>query len=152
MEVLIFYFLFLGPHSWHVGVPRIRVESQLQPLAYTTATRTWDFSCICNLHYSSRLTAVPDPRPTEQSEGLNPYPHGYSDPFLLSHNRNSLEVLFVCFFFVFCLCSAAPMGFGGSQARELIRATAAGLHHSHSNARSEPHLRPVPQLMAMLDL
>ena len=27
-------------------------------------------------------------------------------------------------------------------------AGAAGLHHSHSNARSEPQLRPTPQLMA----
>ena len=30
--------------------------------------------------------------------------------------------------------------YGSSQARGQIGATAAGLHHSHSNARSEPHL------------
>jgi len=30
------------------------------------------------------------------------------------------------------------MAYGGSQARGLIRATAAGLCHSHSNAGSEP--------------
>ena len=30
------------------------------------------------------------------------------------------------------------MAYGGSQARGRIRAVAAGLHHSHSNARSEP--------------
>ena len=35
---------------------------------------------------------------------------------------------------------AAPAAFGGSQARGRIGATAAGLHHSHSNVRSEPHL------------
>ena len=35
-----------------------------------------------------------------------------------------------------------------SQARGLIRAAAAGLHHSHSNTRSELRLRPTPQLMA----
>ena len=34
---------------------------------------------------------------------------------------------------------AAPAAYGGSQARGLIRAVAAGLHHSHSNARSELH-------------
>ena len=28
-----------------------------------------------------------------------------------------------------------------------IGATAAGLHHSHSNMGSEPHLQPTPQLM-----
>ena len=32
-----------------------------------------------------------------------------------------------------------------------IRATADGLSHSHSNARSEPHLQTTPQLMATLD-
>ena len=37
-------------------------------------------------------------------------------------------------------------------ARGRIRAAAAGLHHSHSNARSEPHLWPMLKLMAMLDL
>ena len=37
------------------------------------------------------------------------------------------------------------------QARGGIRAAAAGLGNSHSNARSQPHLRPTPQLAAMLD-
>ena len=44
----------------------------------------------------------------------------------------------------------APMAYGGSQARGRTRATAAGLCHSHSNARSEPCLRPTPQLTATL--
>ena len=43
------------------------------------------------------------------------------------------------------------MACGRSQARGPIGAVAAGIHHCHSNAVSEPHLRPVPQLMAMLD-
>ena len=33
-----------------------------------------------------------------------------------------------------------------------IGAAAAGLYHNHSNARSEPHLWPAPQLMLMLNL
>ena len=37
------------------------------------------------------------------------------------------------FFFVFCLFRAAPVAYVGSQARGLIRATAAVLHHSHSH-------------------
>ena len=32
-----------------------------------------------------------------------------------------------------------------------IRAVAASLHHDHSNAESEVHLQPTPQLRAMLD-
>ena len=35
---------------------------------------------------------------------------------------------------------AAPAAYGGSQARGPMGDTAAGLHHSHSNARSEPSL------------
>ena len=34
-------------------VPRIGVESELQLLAYTTATATQDLSHVCNLHHSS---------------------------------------------------------------------------------------------------
>ena len=41
--------------------------------------------------------------------------------------------------------------YGSSQARGQIRATAARLCHSHSNAESEPHLQATPQLMATLD-
>ena len=40
------------------------------------------------------------------------------------------------------------MAYGDSQARGIIRAVAAGLHHSYSNTGSEPHLRPTPQLTA----
>ena len=48
------------------------------------------------------------------------------------------------FFFSFCLFRAALATYGGSQARGLIGATASSLLHSHSNTRSEPHLRPTP--------
>ena len=51
----------------------------------------------------------------------------------------------------FCLFRATPAAYGSSKARGLIRAVAAGLHHSHGNARSELHLRPTPQLTAMPD-
>ena len=37
----------------------------------------------------------------------------------------------------FCLFRAAPAAYGGSQARGLVGAVAAGLHHSHSNAGSQ---------------
>ena len=43
------------------------------------------------------------------------------------------------------------MAYGGSQARGIVGAVAAGLCHSHSNARSEPHLRPTSQLTATPD-
>ena len=55
--------------------------------------------------------------------------------------------------FFFFLFRASPAAYGGSQARGPIGAAATGLHHSHSNSntRSELHLRPTPQLMAMPD-
>ena len=40
------------------------------------------------------------------------------------------------FFFFFFFLRAKPAAYGGSQARGLIRAAAAGLNHSHSNAGS----------------
>ena len=43
------------------------------------------------------------------------------------------------------------MACGGSQARDLIGATAAGLHYSHRNARSEPCLQPTSQVMETPD-
>ena len=42
--VLIF---FLGPPLQHMEVPRLGVKSELQLLAYTTATAMWDLSRIC---------------------------------------------------------------------------------------------------------
>ena len=43
------------------------------------------------------------------------------------------------------------MEYGGSQARGLIGAVAAGLRQGHSNTESEPRLRPTPELMATPD-
>ena len=54
-------------------------------------------------------------------------------------------------FFLFCLFRVTPAAYGSSQARVQIRATAAGLCHSHSNVRSEPPLQPTLQLTGMPD-
>ena len=53
--------------------------------------------------------------------------------------------------FIFVLFRAASTAYGDSQARGRIRAVAARLHHSHSNIRSKPRLRPTPQLTATPD-
>ena len=60
-------------------------------------------------------------------------------------NFFSLKNLFFFFF------RAVPAAYGGSQARGPIGATAAFLHHSCGNARSEPRLQPTPQLKATPD-
>ena len=38
------FFCFLGPHMWHMEVPRIGVELELQLPAYTTATAMRDLT------------------------------------------------------------------------------------------------------------
>ena len=58
---------------------------------------------------------------------------------------------FGVFWFWFLLFTAAPVAYEGSQARGQIGVTAAGLRHSHSQAGSEPQLRPTPQLTAAPD-
>ena len=55
---------------------------------------------------------------------------------------------FLKFIYLFCFFRATSVARVSSQARGWIRAVAAGLHHSHSNLGSWPHLRPTPQLMA----
>ena len=54
-------------------------------------------------------------------------------------------------FFFFCIFKATPVACGSSQGRSQSIAVATGLHHSHSNLGSEPHLQPIPWLMAMPD-
>ena len=63
-DVLSFFFLlfvFLGLHPQHMEVPRLGVQSELQLSAYTTATATWDPSCICDLYHSSQQHPILNP-------------------------------------------------------------------------------------------
>ena len=53
--------------------------------------------------------------------------------------------LMVSFFFLWLLLWYREI----PQAKGQIEAAAADLHHNHSNTRSEPHLQPTPQLVAM---
>ena len=63
--------------------------------------------------------------------------------------RHNLETSFYFFFLLFL--GGAPAAYGGSQARDPIRAAASSLCQSHSNTGSEPHQRPTPQLTATPD-
>ena len=69
-------------------------------------------------------------------------PQDYVDILLHFH----IQFFLFFFFFSFLVFGAEPSGYGGFQARNQISTTAAGLHHSHCNSGSEPHLRPTPQL------
>ena len=48
-----FFFPLFRPHLWHMEVPRLEVELELQLLAYPTATATRDLSHVWDLHQSS---------------------------------------------------------------------------------------------------
>ena len=49
--LILFYFIvFLGPHPQYIEIPRLEVKSELQILAYTTATATPDLRQVCDLH------------------------------------------------------------------------------------------------------
>ena len=86
-----------------------------------------------------------------QDPALNSFGYIPRRGILMDGSSHNSFCLFVCLFVFFCHFRAIPMAYGGSQARSQIRAVAAGLHHSHSNTGSEPHLKPIPQLMASLD-
>jgi len=66
-EILLFYFIllpfffFLGPHLWHMEVPRLGVNLELQLPAYTTATMIPDPSHVYDLHHSSWQRRILNP-------------------------------------------------------------------------------------------
>ena len=74
--IYLFIYLFLPFRATpgQMEVPRLGVKSELQLLTYAIATALWDPSHICDL---PQLSSMPVPSPTEQSQGLNPHPHGF---------------------------------------------------------------------------
>ena len=69
--------------------------------------------------------------------------------YILSSLSILTTLLSITVFFSFF--RAAPVAYGNSQARGLIGAVAADLRQSQSNAGSEPHLQPTPQLTSKPD-
>ena len=103
VRTLFFYLCMcvsLGPNPWHMEVPRLGFESELQLPAYTTARATPNLSRICNLSCSSRQHRILSPPnkardPTrifmDTSPVLNPLSHkGNSCPSLLKRNSHMI--------------------------------------------------------------
>ena len=59
--VYLFIFFFSGPHLWHMEVPRLGLQLELQLLAYAIATVTLDLSHVCDLHHSSQQCQILNP-------------------------------------------------------------------------------------------
>ena len=82
-------------------------------------------------------------------QSLFPLWHAASDAPAQTFSPFLLLLLLFGFFWVLCvfwLFRAVLKEYGVSRARGPIGAVATSLHHSQSNARSEPRLRPTPQL------
>ena len=77
-------------HLWHMEVPRLGVNLELQLLAHTTTTAMPYLSCICNLHHSSWqcriLNSLSQTR--DQTCILVDHHGSQSDSFLLCHDWN----------------------------------------------------------------
>ena len=52
---LFFFLAILGLHLWHMEVPSLGDELELQLLAYTTPTARPDLSQVCDLHFNPKL-------------------------------------------------------------------------------------------------
>ena len=72
-----FFFFFFGPHLWHMEVPRLGVQSELQLQAYGTATATLNLS-----HIHAHTAVCSKAGSLTWGQGLNPHPHGHYVGFL----------------------------------------------------------------------
>ena len=86
-------FLFFKAHVWHMEVPRLGVELELQLPADATATAKLDPSHIYDLYHRSRQHQILNPLSKVRDQTFKPAnlcPHGcQADSFLLSHDGNS---------------------------------------------------------------
>ena len=58
MKKLNYYYYYLWLHLWHMEVPRLGVESELQLQAYVTARATPNLSHICDLCCSLQQSQI----------------------------------------------------------------------------------------------
>ena len=84
---------------------------------------------------------------TSSGKNLSQYHQAFTG---MIHLEGRVPLILTGHFFV-VVFRATSAAYGGSLARGLIGATAAGLHRSHSHAGSEACLRPTPQLMVVPD-
>ena len=94
---------------------------------------------IIHTHYNTPKEVYPRPLATRDGIPENE-PQLNSKPY-----QNCILFLF------FSVFKASTKAYGSSQAKGRMGAAAAGLHHSHISARSEPHFWPVLQLVATLN-
>ena len=94
--IIIIILLFLGPHLWHMEVPRLGVELELQLLAYATDTEMPDPSHVCDLHHSSWQCQNLNPlsKARDQTHNLSVYIHSFSH--IILHHVPSQVIIVPC--------------------------------------------------------
>ena len=160
--IMLLWFFFVCPHLGHMEVPRLGVKSELsccpmpQPQQHSIRAVSTTYTAAHGNTGSLTHWARP---------GIKPATSRFLVGFVsVNHDGRSSSLRFLtwvkssvskCFWHSSLLCKtgtdhslmtcdifflsflrATPLAHGGSQARSQIRATAAGLHHSHSNTRS----------------
>ena len=113
--MIAFFFCFLGPHPRHMEVPRLRVKSELQLLAYTTATATWDPSRLFGLHHCSWQHWIPHPLIEARDRThilMNTSPIHFCCTTMGTPDHS---IILFFFFSIFCLSRAALAAYGSSQ-------------------------------------
>ena len=89
MKNFLFTFcVFLGLCLWQMEVPRLGIELELQPLAYTIAIARSDLSRICDLHHSLQQHRILNPL-SEVRDQTRVIMDASQISFPLSHGGNS---------------------------------------------------------------
>ena len=132
-----FFFFFLCLHLLHMEAPGLGLKLELQLPAYATATATANGIPATSANYAAA-------RP-----GSKPASSWILVRFLVHWATRTPEKgnLFIYVFIYFCLFlfRAAPVAYGGSQARSPAGAIATSLY-LYSSAESEPLLQSTPRL------
>ena len=89
-DLSLVFCLILGLHLWHMEVPRLRVESELQLPSYASATAMPDLSCVWDLYHSLRQCQILNSW-RETRDQTHILMHTSQVCKLLSHNGNSLN-------------------------------------------------------------
>ena len=102
-DFFFFFLSFLGLHLWHMEVPRLGVESELQLQAYAIATAMPDPSRIYDLCHSLQQHRILNPlsEARDQIPLLTETTRLYQILNPLSHNGNPSSQIFPNVFFSF---------------------------------------------------
>ena len=131
-------------------VLRLGVESELQLLAYATATAVLDPSCICDLHDSSKQCRILNPiiKARGQTPVLVDTSWVHYCRAMTGTPQNDEFLLFLFLFNFLFLFMATPVAYGSSRAGVTSELSPKPQPWQH---QIQLHLQPTLQLVTTLD-